>query len=121
MYFNFFNQVNDGRNNPEFTNKVITLIGAEQYRDLEPIALYQNALNHFRASLEMHREGKAYKQRINALNYLDDDFNDSLEHFAAALERQRINCGYVRTEISKIEKFLHGSKLLKFKSYVKSQ
>lgn len=47
----------------------------------------EEALRHFRMSFETHREGKAYKEMIEDMVYLNDDLNENLVHFAVALER----------------------------------
>lgn len=62
------------------------------------------ALNYYKQALQMHNEGTAYKQQIRKMFYLDDDYNDNLYHFCAAIERYKINTGVVARNINKLSK-----------------
>ena len=103
---------------PLITMEIESIVGKENQRKTEPYGLAQAAqLFYFRA-IEMHHEGNAYKTLVQTLNYLDDDFNDSMNHFAAALERQRVNSGNVRRHIEKMEQLLRHSRLFSYDSFV---
>ncbi len=75
------------------------LIGKSDLMYLEAGYHYNLALLNFYKTLEMHSEGPAYENAINEMFYLDDDFDDDLYHFCAAIERYRINTGYIRKRI----------------------
>ncbi|MEO9482555.1 MAG: hypothetical protein ABJG47_03890 [Ekhidna sp.] len=64
------------------------------------------ALQHCYSSLEMHQGGTAYKRAIEQMHYLDDDFDDNLSHFCAAIERYRINSGFIRVRIKALKEKL---------------
>lgn len=110
---------------PEFASKgtpikheVERLIGKENFRNAEPYGLSQSAQLFYYRTLDLHHEGHAYKTRIQTLNYLDDDFSDGMSHFAAALERQRVNSGKIRTHINDMERLLQQSQLFRYDSFV---
>lgn len=81
--------------------KLQILVGQADMVDLSPSYHGEMALLHHRAAREAHSEGKAYKELIEKMFYLNDDFADQLEHFCAALERFRINSGAVDTKIGR--------------------
>ena len=67
------------------------------------------ALKTFRQAQEVHREGKAYKDMISRMYYLDDDLKNDTIQFDLALERFRINCGYIDDHIDMILKHVTNS------------
>jgi|GEM_PF-3530879 len=104
--------------NYRLENQLESLIGIEQLRMLDPIAIFQTAILNYRRAIELHQEGAAYKTKIQTLNYLDDDFNDNIDHFASALERQLMNSGEIRRNIKKLEKILKKSQVFDYLFYV---
>lgn len=98
--------------------EVQKLVGIELLRTLEPTTLFQTAIVNYRSALELHHDGNTYKNKIQSLNYLDDDFSDNVDHFVAALERQRINSGNIRRRINSLSNIIDGSQLLRYRSYV---
>ena len=50
----------------------------------------------------MHKEGKAYKERIKTMYYLDDDLKNDTIQFDIALERFKINNGIIDHNIENI-------------------
>ena len=60
--------------------------------------------------LEMHNEGRRYKEVIENMYYLNDDFNDNHFHFSAALERYKINCEVIQERIKNIQQELERGK-----------
>lgn len=79
---------------------------------------YQMALQYYHKSLQMHSAGKAYKQEMTNMLYLEDDFNDNLYHFSISIERQMINSGIIRRHIKNLDSFIHTSPLYKYESYI---
>ena len=47
-------------------------------------------------------EGEEYYNFISEMNYFDDDFNDSISHFSATMERVVINLGIIERNINNI-------------------
>lgn len=75
-------------------NDLEARIGAVDARTLTPEYHTEKAIRHLRQAMETHSEGKAYRTLIEQIYYLNDDFNDNLNHFCAASERFRINTGH---------------------------
>lgn len=63
------------------------------------------ALKSYRATIEVHREGKAYKDMISKMYYLDDDLKNDTVQFDLAIERFKINNGYIDKCMEDLMKF----------------
>ena len=61
------------------------------------------ALNSFRNTKEVNREGKAYKDMINRMFFLDDDLKNDTVQFDLAVERFRINSGEIDKQLNIIK------------------
>ena len=48
----------------------------------------------YERAMQMHYEGKAYKNIISQMYYLDDDLKNDTIQFGSAIERYKINCNY---------------------------
>ena len=79
------------------------LIGDVNFQSLDIGYHHKQAMNHFYHAIEMHRGGAAYRSVMGQMYYLDDDFDDKLYHFCAAIERYRIGSGYIRSRIKSIK------------------
>ncbi len=63
-------------------------------------SLYKSlAIDFFTKSVNLHSEGIEYKSMIKDMYILEDDYNDSLTHFCAALERSLINTGIIENKL----------------------
>jgi hypothetical protein len=113
----YSNRFERRKQNP-MQKEVESMIGRETLRTTVPMALFQSANYYYHRTLDMHRAGNIYKQYLQNQNFLEDDFNDSLSYFSAALERQRINSGNVRRNIAQIDAITSRSQLFKYRSYV---
>ncbi len=78
-------------------------IGREEARIYTNRYCTEMALKHYWSSIEVHDEGQAYREFLENMYYLNDDFNDNLYHFTAALERYWINSGKVRSRIKELK------------------
>ncbi|MBF0538529.1 MAG: hypothetical protein HQL03_09795 [Nitrospirae bacterium] len=76
------------------------LIGTSEMITIDPNYQYEMARYNCLCVIETHSERKAYKNMIETMYYLNDDFNDSLYHFYAAVERFRINSGQIEEMIT---------------------
>ena len=94
-------------------------IGLADFNILSPNYHFEQALKHFRMAKETHSEGNAYNRIIENMYYLDDDFNDSLFHFCAAMERYKINSGKINKDIDSIKEKLEQSSVYDHKNYYK--
>lgn len=63
------------------------------------------ALKAYRSAIEVHREGKAYKDMISKMYYLDDDLKNDTVQFDLAIERFKINNDYIERRIKELMKF----------------
>ncbi|MEM9298211.1 MAG: hypothetical protein AAGA64_07450, partial [Bacteroidota bacterium] len=64
---------------------------------------YKMAIQSFYSVLEMHNGGLMYKRTMQEMYYLDDDYDDNLNHFCSAIERLRINTGTIRHKINELK------------------
>lgn len=63
------------------------------------------ALKAYRSAIEVHSEGKAYKDMISKMYYLDDDLKNDTIQFDLAIERFKINNEYIESRIRSLMKF----------------
>jgi len=85
---------------------------------LEPKYHYELAVMHFYSAIGMHNDGKDYHQQLKTMYFLEDDFNDNMYHFSAALERYKINIGAIQKKIDNLKLFKDLSKTYNYESYV---
>ena len=93
-------------------------LGPADMVHLSPNYQREMALRHWRAAIQAHGEGQAYRELLEDMFYLNDDFADILEHFCAALERFRINSGFVDEKIEKLVEKLNASSIYEPKLYL---
>lgn len=60
------------------------------------------AVKSYRDAIGMHREGRAYKEMISGMFYLDDDLKNDTVQFDLAVERFKINSDYIDKNIEQI-------------------
>ena len=60
----------------------------------------------YERTLQMHHEGKAYKDMISQMYYLDDDLKNDTIQFTLAVERYKINNGYIQRQRIKIQEII---------------
>ncbi|MEZ4775244.1 MAG: ATP-binding protein [Bacteroidia bacterium] len=83
--------------------KLEKLLGRDFLYFLDIKYHYELSIQYFHSALQLHREGKAYRDVISGMYFLEDDFNDNLYHFCAGLERYKINTGSIRKMINKLK------------------
>ncbi|MDW7692035.1 tetratricopeptide repeat protein [Flammeovirgaceae bacterium SG7u.111] len=93
------------------------LIGKKELKYLSKYYHYEQAISHYEKAKQMHSAGEAYTHQLDSMYYLDDDFNDELSHFFAALERFKIQLGIVDSNIEELQKELEKSELYNPKRY----
>ena len=106
---------NEGSRIDELLND---LIGPQLTTSLDALTSYQVALQYYYQAIQLHKEGNSYRHQINNLIYLEDDYNDNLYHFGAAIERLRINSGKVRSRIDFLKKELTNANMYKYSTYI---
>lgn len=60
----------------------------------------------YERALQMHHEGKAYKDMISQMYYLDDDLKNDTIQFSTAIERYKINNDYIQEQLTKIQNII---------------
>ncbi|GGM86810.1 hypothetical protein GCM10010967_18980 [Dyadobacter beijingensis] len=96
----------------EMEDNLERLVGRPAIRNIDDyLSHYQNAIEQYNNSIQLHSEGPAYKHQLNNMIYLEDDYGDNLNHFGAAIERQMINSGKTRRHIEALEKEMSISRL----------
>ena len=56
--------------------------------------------------------------QLKEMFFLEDDFNDNMYHFNAAMERYKINIGAIRKKIDFLKLFKDLSKTFRYESYI---
>lgn len=67
------------------------------------------AVKSYRNAKEMHREGRAYKDMISRMYFIDDDLKNDTVQFDLAVERFKINSDYIDKKIEDIMEVLSES------------
>lgn len=93
------------------------VLGTDTSHKLEPNYQYELAIQNLYAAIQMHKEGKTYKSISNKMFFLEDDYNDNLYHFCAALERYKINTGLLEVKIKELKEKLQETRLTMYTSY----
>lgn len=57
--------------------------------------LVNETRRYYQRCIDLHSEGHEYKEMVKEIYLLEDDLNDSLTHFFAAMERSLINLGVI--------------------------
>ena len=65
------------------------------------------ALKSYRNAIEVHKEGRAYKEMISRMFYLDDDLKNDTIQFDLAIERFKINSNHIDTSIESVKNGLN--------------
>jgi len=100
-----------------YEEEIEKIIGNSALAYLEPNFHFEEAIQHYHKSIQMHREGRVYKNGVLNLYMLEDDYNDNLKHFVLALERFRVNTGRVRFRINELKELVKDSKVYEYDSY----
>ena len=101
----------------KYEKEIEKIIGNSALAYLEPNYHFEEAIQHYHKSIQMHREGRVYKNGVLNLYMLEDDYNDNLKHFVLALERFRVNSGRVRFRINELKELVKDSKVYNYNSY----
>lgn len=101
--------------------ELIRLMGKDNMDYLDPDYHKELAIQHYNAALQMHSEGGAYKRANLNMSFLEDDFNDNLYHFMAALERLHINSGVIAERLNGLKKAMRTSDLYHYGSYLREE
>lgn len=114
-------EIHTHRSIEEFETKLKSYIETTNLAYLEPKYHYEKAVMAFKSAVEMHNNGNAYYQQLQTMHFLEDDFNDNMYHFTAAMERYKLNLGAIRKKIKVLRSFMNLSKTYKYESYINTQ
>ena len=85
--------------------------------------LLGNAVDYFNRAIEMHSSGKAYKEMMPTLFFLEDDLLNDSNYLNIALERFLLNKNYVQDKLEGLRRFTFAkntkSRLLEINNYFK--
>lgn len=82
------------------------------HRYLTSSYLIGNAVDFYHKAVEMHTCGKAYKEMMSTLYFLEDDLFNNSCYFKFATELYCLNNGYIQGKINKLEKTYYCNKAL---------
>lgn len=85
---------------------------------LDALTEYQIALQCYSKAFKMHKEGSGYQDRMKTFIFLEDDFNDNLYHFGAAIERLKINSGQIESGRKTIKECLEKANMYKYVTFI---
>ena len=117
----FNNQLGDQKVGLEYIKGAVKLI-KERLSDTDRLSLRYNynsemALHHYWYAKELHNEGMSYREQLESMYYLNDDFNDNRFHFNAAIERYWINSEVIDARIAKLKNRVSDSTLYDIENY----
>ena len=75
----------------------------------------------YERALQMHHEGKAYKDMISQMYYLDDDLKNDTIQFSTAIERYKINNGYIQAQLNNIQNIMRIAPMHKIENFAKEE
>lgn len=116
-YFHYYKKICGDDETWNISNSIAENIG----HHMDPKYHHERAITHFKNAIEMHYEGRTYRSQLSQLYYLEDDFNDDMYHFSAAMERYKINSGLIRKEISDLKQDIIHSRLHRYDSYMNTE
>lgn len=102
----------------KFFNETLHEIGKAQVN--YTLAKYSLAMakESFERALQMHHEGKAYKDIISQMYYLDDDLKNDTIQFGMAVERYKINNKYIHKQLDNIKNIIEKAPMYDIDKFV---
>ena len=82
------------------------------HRYLTSSYLIGNAVDYYHKAIEMHTGGKAYKEMVSTLYFLEDDLFNNSCYFKFATELYCLNNGYIQGKIDILERAYYRNKTL---------
>ena len=102
-------QENTGKDPVE---RIYDKVCPSSHRYLRSSYLIGNAVDFYHNAVEMHTCGKAYKEMMSTLYFLEDDLFNNSCYFKFATELYCLNNGYIQGKINKLEKTYYCNKAL---------
>lgn len=120
-YYLIYKTVCDDGRGERLDKELKLLVGADNLRTLNPEYHFEKSREAFYSVKELHSEGKAYKEIIQKMYYLNDDFNDTIGHFFAGGERYLINAGNIDNALDKVREKVKRSDIYKLNNYLEEE
>jgi len=76
------------------------------------------AIQNYGKAIEMHTEGRTYKDMVATLYFLDDDLNNDTLQQQMAIERYLINSGNIQKRMEQMQERLGKSRIYDVKKYI---
>jgi len=106
---------------PEIYKAIGERIGSHNMIYLDSNHHFELALQYYHRAIQMHTEGRTYRIEVRKHFFLEDDFNDQIKHFSAAMERYQMNTGTIRKQIEQIRQISQQDSILYDYNYYFSQ
>lgn len=117
-YLKIIHEKHDLKN--KFDERIKDLLGSDSLIYLESKNHYESAIQYYYKMIQMHSDGKTYKDKLHEIYMLEDDYNDSMAHYTIAAERVRINTGTIKDKINDLNKKIADSRVYVYNSYLTS-
>lgn len=111
LWTNSINQFKLDKNDSP-VKKVYDRICPSAHRYLTSSYLIGNAIDFYHRAVEMHTCGKAYKEMMRTLYFLEDDLSNDSYYLNFATELFCLNKGYIEKKIKLLEKSYYRNKAL---------
>jgi hypothetical protein len=105
----------------EVTRLLVSLMDKDSLQSQSISYHAEMSIRRYHSAKETHVEGNAYKNFINRMVFLNDDFNDKLTHFFTAYERFSFNNKGFNDKINTLREFNRCSALYKYENFVDTQ
>ena len=102
----------------DINKKLSRLIGRDNVPLINTSYQCEKAIKEYYSAVETHTEGNAYKNLIEEMYYLNDDFNDNTYHFSVAIERFMLNSKTLDLDL--LKRKVKDSVIYKHESYLKT-
>lgn len=99
-------------------SEVLGRVGVDTLRHLTRTDQMEHAIRYYRRSLEMHTEGKAYKEMIRSLFFLDDDLNNDTCQLAFGIERFLLNAKWISQRLDTLRKMADSASAYNLEEYL---
>lgn len=103
----------------KFMDLVRKSVSQDSFQHLINNYQIESAIRNYSRAVEMHTEGKAYKEMIQTLYFLDDDLNNDTYQQHISIERYLINTGFIEEKIEHLKMISKSSPIYEIDSYLK--
>lgn len=115
LYFNGFSKwektVQHKRDYHPIEESINSLLNEDLLSTVTPHFQTVKSIKRYYGAVECHTGGKAYKQLIEKMYFYNEDYNDNIYHFHAALERYKLNTGRIKAILKNLQEIDNYSKI----------